>query len=370
MTPKKYDLPAFAAGDHFPGLPLIRIKEDGVAPTSDLAGVKMRFIPADRRAVAAVELSTTNGHVTLTSGNDWEAAVPVQAVAGLSAGSWAYNYETTDALGAVRTYMQGKLVVRGELDAEPTHFTLESFTAGDQFPGIPSIRIAINGAAPATDLVSAELRFAQKGKTTVVLASVDDEITLLPMLTRTTAEGNPNSTSIIVTGPTSPPCAGEYVKGADINGKPAWYNLPNFRISYHAADSFPAGWRFVDLLAPWLEVGIPAYSAGTQASPLDVATWVNNYATGSFHLSSGGVTAREYQLCRVGDAAPYSWYQSDGTTWQLLTTVPDGGWRMFVPPQAVAGLTAGKWLAKLRTVDSDGVVRTWFSADQTVLTDC
>ena len=56
----------------------------------------------------------------------------------------------------------------------PQSLTLESFTEGDTWEGIPSITIAINGAAPVSAMSLVTMRFKKAGlatSTAVVLTS-------------------------------------------------------------------------------------------------------------------------------------------------------------------------------------------------------
>lgn len=54
---------------------------------------------------------------------------------------------------------------------EPQIYPLQRFVAGDHWPGIPSVQIKINGAAPPTALSSARLRFLNSGGPAVEIAS-------------------------------------------------------------------------------------------------------------------------------------------------------------------------------------------------------
>lgn len=111
MTPYNYPLGPFTAGDHFPGIPSLSLQINGAAPASALASARMRFKPSDRRPDAAVELTSGAGKITISSAANWQMTVPVQAVPGLTAGTWKYNLETTNAAGVVQTFLAGELSV-------------------------------------------------------------------------------------------------------------------------------------------------------------------------------------------------------------------------------------------------------------------
>lgn len=47
----------------------------------------------------------------------------------------------------------------------PAKLTLESFTAGDTWDGIPALTIRVNGVAPAPDISLVKMRFAKADRT-------------------------------------------------------------------------------------------------------------------------------------------------------------------------------------------------------------
>ncbi len=63
----------------------------------------------------------------------------------------------------------------------PKTITLEPFTEGDHFPGIPALSILIEGVTPATPLATAIMRFAPADGSAepVELTSADEQITIV-----------------------------------------------------------------------------------------------------------------------------------------------------------------------------------------------
>lgn len=63
----------------------------------------------------------------------------------------------------------------------PKSITLEPFTEGDHFPGIPALTLQIAGDVPATPLATALMRFspADGNGTAVELSSADSKITIV-----------------------------------------------------------------------------------------------------------------------------------------------------------------------------------------------
>jgi hypothetical protein len=115
MKPATLVLEPMVQGDTWDGIPSITLMINGAPPAEALASVRMRFQRDGKQLPNYVELtSTVAAQITISSAAGWELVVPPQPVPDLTRGSWSWNLETTDALGAVRTFLQGTLeILRG-----------------------------------------------------------------------------------------------------------------------------------------------------------------------------------------------------------------------------------------------------------------
>lgn len=110
MTPAKYPLEPFTAGDRWKGIPALSITVGGAIPASPISVVTLRFRRSGEAAGTVVELvSPTN--ITLTNAANWQFAIPPQAVAALTAGTWEWQLRITAVDGAKDTYLADELTV-------------------------------------------------------------------------------------------------------------------------------------------------------------------------------------------------------------------------------------------------------------------
>ena len=113
-----FDLEPISAGDAFPGIGLLRIKDKltGLPPASPLASARMRFKRRGRIELPVIELTSgAGGGVTVLDGALWELQVPEQMVPGLVEGVWDWNMETTPEDGLVKTYVGGTQTVNADV---------------------------------------------------------------------------------------------------------------------------------------------------------------------------------------------------------------------------------------------------------------
>ena len=115
MTPGRYPLEPFTAGDTWDGIPRVAIMINGVPPVSPLAIIRMRFTLADSADDTVIEISLAGGGITLVSAANWIFTIPPQAMPGLTVGRWSWHIETISASNIKKTYLQGDQIVLPDL---------------------------------------------------------------------------------------------------------------------------------------------------------------------------------------------------------------------------------------------------------------
>ena len=107
MPALEYTLEPFYAGDHFPGIPTLKLKDKltGLPPASPLVAATLRFGKVGNVVEPVVELSIEGTEITLVDGAGWEMSIPTQAVAGFTDGTWTGHLRTIPADGVKTTYI-------------------------------------------------------------------------------------------------------------------------------------------------------------------------------------------------------------------------------------------------------------------------
>ena len=96
-------------GDTWDGLSDISYESDGTAFASDLASVRMFFKDSD--GVTGLELSSSNGDITINDASSWEFDVNAIENMPLAAGIWFWSIETTDVQNVRKTRIGGTLEI-------------------------------------------------------------------------------------------------------------------------------------------------------------------------------------------------------------------------------------------------------------------
>lgn len=100
---------AFLEGDWFPGL-VFNIRVNGEPPDSDAASCS--FVVRRNEFAEDILKELTNGSgITITSANLWTFTIAEQVFTGFKAGEYFWSFQATRADGAIRTYLNGKLIV-------------------------------------------------------------------------------------------------------------------------------------------------------------------------------------------------------------------------------------------------------------------
>lgn len=91
----------------------LKVGETRIEPTTPMAEVTMRFKPANELPTPHVELSSSNGKVTILNAAEWSFYVPKQVVTGLTKGKWNWQINVTDTStdGAPLTYLAGEVEI-------------------------------------------------------------------------------------------------------------------------------------------------------------------------------------------------------------------------------------------------------------------
>jgi len=99
---------AFVQGDTWGGIPLITFTP---APNYLVVSARMQFRESKVAVLPSATLTTEpNGGIEINDADDWIFTVPVQNLP-LTAGTYDWQFQTTDSQGSVQTYMQGTIQV-------------------------------------------------------------------------------------------------------------------------------------------------------------------------------------------------------------------------------------------------------------------
>lgn len=100
-----YNLEPMVRGDQWRGVALIRITVDGVPPATQAVSARMQWRRSPGAAAIGHSIDSDDG-ITILDDDAWTFAIVAQALP-LAAGVWHYDFETTDSVGRVRTYISG-----------------------------------------------------------------------------------------------------------------------------------------------------------------------------------------------------------------------------------------------------------------------
>lgn len=115
----RFDFPPAYVGDTWDGVPLIRVKVDGLAPASALSTVRIKIVNPTTGAVLVHYTSGAPGAgetvgITILSAANWEFQVNAINRVVFSPGTYAFDIETTAANTVRKTYVFGNWVIRPE----------------------------------------------------------------------------------------------------------------------------------------------------------------------------------------------------------------------------------------------------------------
>jgi hypothetical protein len=102
---------AFVQGDTWGGIPSIILDP---APNYTVASARMQFRESKVAVLPAATLSTapsaSEGTITINTATTWDFTIPVQNLP-LAAGTYDWQFQTTDSQGSIQTYMRGTIEV-------------------------------------------------------------------------------------------------------------------------------------------------------------------------------------------------------------------------------------------------------------------
>jgi len=98
---------AFVQGDTWGGIPSITLTP---APNYNVVSAEMQFRESKVSVLPSATLSTDDGSIVINNAGTWSFTVPVQDLP-LTAGTYDWQFQTTDTQGSVQTYLQGTLQV-------------------------------------------------------------------------------------------------------------------------------------------------------------------------------------------------------------------------------------------------------------------
>lgn len=98
---------AFVQGDTWGGIPSIILDP---APNYNVASAEMQFRESKVAVLPSATLTTSDGSIVINDPVNWEFTIPVQNLP-LTAGTYDWQFQTTDVEGNVQTYLQGTIQV-------------------------------------------------------------------------------------------------------------------------------------------------------------------------------------------------------------------------------------------------------------------
>lgn len=110
------NLVAKVQGDSWRGLPVIRIRVNGVAPSIPVASARMVIKKNIDDTEIALLLSTEDGTIVINDAGDWYFTVPPIIDFTLAAGNWVYSFKTVRTDGYKRTYFGGQFKILKTVD--------------------------------------------------------------------------------------------------------------------------------------------------------------------------------------------------------------------------------------------------------------
>jgi hypothetical protein len=106
-----YNLSTRIRGDSWRGIESIEIEVNSAPPPVAAASARMFFRENFDSPDTVLELSTSDGTITITNAAAWTFVIPEILDFPLRAGTWVYDFETTDTAGFVRTYFGGTIKI-------------------------------------------------------------------------------------------------------------------------------------------------------------------------------------------------------------------------------------------------------------------
>ncbi len=111
MQPSPFPLEPFTEGDLWEGIPNLKILFNGARYGSPLQDISMRFKKAGAVPSAVVELSYSQGGISITSGVNWEFSVNAQEMPDLTHGTWTWRMRFTAEDGTIATLLSDEIEV-------------------------------------------------------------------------------------------------------------------------------------------------------------------------------------------------------------------------------------------------------------------
>jgi hypothetical protein len=119
MEPVVIDLPPIVVGDTWEGLSVGPVLFNDAQPATELVKCRLYFRDVRNKKLAAGFTSDVVegiGLINISNAETWCADIPAQPLP-LAVGLFLWSFETTDAVGIVRTLYKGVL----EVGEDPTH---------------------------------------------------------------------------------------------------------------------------------------------------------------------------------------------------------------------------------------------------------
>jgi hypothetical protein len=98
---------AFVQGDTWGGIPSITLTPH---PNYNVASAEMQFRESKVAVLPSATLTTSDDSIIINDPVNWEFMIPVQNLP-LTAGTYDWQFQTTDVEGNVQTYLQGTIQV-------------------------------------------------------------------------------------------------------------------------------------------------------------------------------------------------------------------------------------------------------------------
>lgn len=114
MKAVNVDLPTHTRGDTWEGVDIGPVLFDDVQPSSALVSCRMYFRSYESKRFGYgfnSEVVEGQGTIIIDDANTWEMSIDDQDL-DLEAGRWRWDFETTDAAGAIRTLYKGVLTIK------------------------------------------------------------------------------------------------------------------------------------------------------------------------------------------------------------------------------------------------------------------
>lgn len=113
LEPLRYDWPAIQRGDTFPA----QVFADSGADT-DLSRVRVKICDSDGTTKVTLDSASSGVTITTATAGSWNFTIDAISAAtteALTAGLYAYDIETIDTAGSVRTEFEGTWEIRPQI---------------------------------------------------------------------------------------------------------------------------------------------------------------------------------------------------------------------------------------------------------------